>query len=32
MGAPWQKIWEGGRPRDRDERYRLYRRAGPIKR
>jgi 4-amino-4-deoxy-L-arabinose transferase-like glycosyltransferase len=31
MGAPWQKIWEGGRPRDRDERYRLYRRTGPIK-
>jgi hypothetical protein len=26
---PWQKIWEGGRPRDRDERYRLYRRTGP---
>jgi 4-amino-4-deoxy-L-arabinose transferase-like glycosyltransferase len=22
----WQKIWEGSRPRDKDERYRLYRR------
>ena len=29
MGAPWEKIWEGGRPRDRDERYRLYRRTKP---
>lgn len=28
-GAPWQKIWEGGRPADKDERYRLYRRTGP---
>jgi 4-amino-4-deoxy-L-arabinose transferase-like glycosyltransferase len=23
----WQKIWEGSRPRDKDERYRLYRRV-----
>lgn len=23
--GPWQKIWEGSRPRDKDERYRLYR-------
>ena len=23
----WKKIWEGGRPGDKDERYRLYRRA-----
>lgn len=29
----WKKIWEGGRPGDKDERYRLYRRTGPpIKR
>jgi len=27
--GPWQKIWEGSRPRDRDERYRLYRWTGP---
>jgi 4-amino-4-deoxy-L-arabinose transferase-like glycosyltransferase len=26
-GPGWVKIWEGGRPRDRDERYRLYRRT-----
>jgi 4-amino-4-deoxy-L-arabinose transferase-like glycosyltransferase len=25
----WKKIWEGGRPGDKDERYRLYRRPGP---
>lgn len=24
----WNKIWEGGRPGDKDERYRLYQRAG----
>ena len=24
--GPWQKIWEGSRPWDKDERYRLYRR------
>ena len=24
--GPWKKIWEGGRPGDKDERYRLYRR------
>jgi 4-amino-4-deoxy-L-arabinose transferase-like glycosyltransferase len=24
----WKKIWEGGRPGDKDERYRLYRRVG----
>ena len=23
----WKKIWEGGRPGDKDERYRLYRRT-----
>ena len=27
----WKKIWEGGRPGDKDERYRLYRRTAPIK-
>jgi hypothetical protein len=26
-GMPWRKIWEGARPRDRDERYRLYQRV-----
>jgi len=26
-GAAWDKIWEGNRPGDKDERYRLYRRA-----
>ncbi|HSD99944.1 MAG TPA: glycosyltransferase family 39 protein [Burkholderiales bacterium] len=25
--GPWKKIWEGSRPRDKDERYRLYRRV-----
>ena len=25
LGARWRKIWEGGRPGDRVERYRLYR-------
>jgi hypothetical protein len=25
-GAGWKKIWEGARPGDKDERYRLYRR------
>ena len=25
-GKQWRKIWEGGRPADRDERYRLYQR------
>jgi hypothetical protein len=25
----WSKIWEGGRPGDKDERYRLYRRERP---
>lgn len=24
----WKKIWEGGRPGDKDERFRLYRRVG----
>jgi hypothetical protein len=23
----WKKIWEGGRPGDKDERYRLYQRV-----
>jgi hypothetical protein len=23
----WRKIWEGGRPGDKDERYRLYQRV-----
>jgi hypothetical protein len=27
---PWQKIWEGARPGDRDERYRLYWRTGKL--
>lgn len=26
--GPWKKIWEGNRPGDKDERYRLYRRSG----
>lgn len=25
----WRKIWEGGRPGDKDERYRLYQRTVP---
>jgi len=29
--GPWKKIWEGGRPGDKDERYRLYRRTPPAK-
>jgi len=28
--GPWKKIWEGGRPGDKDERYRLYQRTGPL--
>jgi 4-amino-4-deoxy-L-arabinose transferase-like glycosyltransferase len=28
---PWQKIWEGARPGDRDERYWLYQRIEPMK-
>ena len=24
----WRMVWEGRRPSDRDERFRLYRRAG----
>ena len=28
-GGPWQKIWEGARPGDKDERYRLYQRTKP---
>jgi 4-amino-4-deoxy-L-arabinose transferase-like glycosyltransferase len=27
-GPGWKKIWEGARPGDKDERYRLYRRVG----
>ena len=27
VGASWRKIWEGSRPGDRVERYRLYQRA-----
>ncbi len=26
IGSPWSLIWEGGRPGDRTERYRLFRR------
>ena len=26
-GRNWRKIWEGGRPGDKDERYRLYQRT-----
>lgn len=26
-GAGWKKIWEGARPGDKDERYRLYQRS-----
>jgi 4-amino-4-deoxy-L-arabinose transferase-like glycosyltransferase len=29
--APWKKIWEGQRPGDKDERYRLYQRAARVK-
>ena len=28
MTADWKKIWEGHRPGDRDERFRLYQRSG----
>lgn len=28
---PWQKIWEGTRPGDRDERFWLYQRIEPLK-
>jgi hypothetical protein len=31
QGSGWKKIWEGGRPGDKDERYRLYRRVGRLK-
>ena len=27
-GGAWRKIWEGTRPGDKVERYRLYQRAG----
>jgi hypothetical protein len=27
---PWQKIWEGTRPGDRDERFWLYQRIDPL--
>ncbi|HEV8517958.1 MAG TPA: glycosyltransferase family 39 protein [Burkholderiales bacterium] len=27
--GPWQKIWEGARPGDKAERYRLYQRTNP---
>jgi 4-amino-4-deoxy-L-arabinose transferase-like glycosyltransferase len=27
IGPPWTLVWEGGRPGDRDERYRLYTRT-----
>ncbi len=27
IGKPWQLIWEGGRPGDRHERYRLFMRV-----
>jgi hypothetical protein len=26
LSEPWQKIWEGARPGDKDERFWLYRR------
>jgi hypothetical protein len=26
-GAGWKKVWEGARPGDKDERYRLYQRV-----
>ncbi len=29
MPAEWNKIWEGHRPGDKDERFRLYRRGRP---
>jgi 4-amino-4-deoxy-L-arabinose transferase-like glycosyltransferase len=28
-GGPWKKIWEGTRPGEKEERFRLYRRASP---
>ncbi|WP_155837553.1 hypothetical protein [Herminiimonas sp. CN] len=27
-GAGWRKVWEGNRPGDRHEKFRLYRRNG----
>jgi 4-amino-4-deoxy-L-arabinose transferase-like glycosyltransferase len=32
LGGTWQLVWEGARPGDKDERYRLYRRTAPAKR
>jgi hypothetical protein len=29
--GPWQRIWDGARPGDKDERYRLYRRTASVK-
>jgi 4-amino-4-deoxy-L-arabinose transferase-like glycosyltransferase len=29
--GPWKKIWEGNRPGDKDERYRLYLRTAAVK-
>ena len=31
VGAGWKKIWEGARPGDTKERFRLYKRATPKK-
>jgi hypothetical protein len=30
-GADWIRIWEGSRPGDKQERYRLYRRLEPAR-
>jgi 4-amino-4-deoxy-L-arabinose transferase-like glycosyltransferase len=30
-GAGWHKIWEGARPGDKEERYRLYQRAHALR-
>jgi 4-amino-4-deoxy-L-arabinose transferase-like glycosyltransferase len=27
-GSPWRKLWEGARPLEKNERFRLYRRVG----
>ncbi len=29
-GEHWKKVWEGGRPGDRNERFRLYRHTGAL--
>jgi hypothetical protein len=31
VGAGWKKMWEGARPGDTKERFRLYKRVPPRK-